>query len=144
MAEQLPQSYWASYALGLGHRLRAMRMMRGLTQQRLAEIAGVSRSLVSNLERNDYNGSGAADPTLSTVYRLAGALHVPPAALLPGAGEKVERPFPARAPEGDEPPVTVVVMWPVGPEDTARFQEAYLQRGAPRHIPRFLDTGTQR
>ena len=30
MGEVLPQSHWASYALGLGERVRAIRLMRGL------------------------------------------------------------------------------------------------------------------
>ena len=55
MGDVLPQSHWASYALGLGERVRAIRLMRGLSQSRLAELSGVSRSLISNLERNVYN-----------------------------------------------------------------------------------------
>lgn len=141
MAELLPQSHWASYALGLGNRVRALRLMRGLTQARLAELAGVSRSLVSNLERNDYNGDRAADPTLSTVYRLAGALHVPPAALLPGAGQVVDNPFTGldAAELGEGGAVAVTVEWPSQPQDTSRFTEAYLKRGAPNAVPRFYD-----
>lgn len=141
MAEVLPQTYWASYALGLGNRVRMMRMMRGLTQVRLAEIAGLSRSLVSNLERNDYNGSRAADPTLSTVYRLAGALYVPPAVLLPGAGHVVGRQV--MAPELIDAYPThaspVSVLWPLVPTDTARFAEPYLKLGAPQGCPRFME-----
>lgn len=133
MAELLPQSYWASYALTLGQRVKMLREMRGLTQARLAEIAGVSRSLVSNLERNDYNGSRSADPTVSTIYRLAGALYVPPAALLPGAGEIVEKL--CVVPATDD--VAVSVSWPASPADTARFAEAYLKRGAPQGVDRF-------
>ena len=60
MGEVLPQSHWASYALGLGERVRAIRLMRGLSQTRLAELAGVSRSLISNLERNDYNSKAVS------------------------------------------------------------------------------------
>ena len=115
--------------------------MRGLTQARLAELAGVSRSLVSNLERNDYNGDRAADPTLSTVYRLAGALHVPPAALLPGAGQVVDHPFTGSdaADLGEGAMVAVAVEWPSQPQDTSRFTEAYLKRGASHAAPRFYD-----
>ncbi|MEH0146524.1 helix-turn-helix transcriptional regulator [Corynebacterium sp. Q4381] len=134
MSELLPQSYWASYALTLGQRVKMLRQMRGLTQVRLAEIAGVSRSLVSNLERNDYNGSRAADPTISTIYRLAGALYVPPAALLPGAGVVVEKL--CVVPSGDD--VAVTVNWPAAPTDTARFADAYLKCGAPHGVDRFL------
>lgn len=109
MGDLLSQAHWASYALGLGERVRAVRLMRGLSQLRLAEMAGVSRSLISNIERNDYNGARAADPTISTLYRLASALKVPPAALLPGALEEVVGHFEARTAvdhsgaEGEEP-----------------------------------------
>ena len=133
MGEVLPQSHWASYALGLGERVRAIRLMRGLSQTRLAELAGVSRSLISNLERNDYN-SKVADPTLSTCYRLASALQVPPAALLPGAAENVEGCF--LTPEADTP-APIRFQWPRSAQDTARFHDTYLPRGAPQGTPAF-------
>lgn len=137
----LPQSHWASYALGLGSRVRITRNMRGLTQARLAELAGVSRSLVSNLERNNYNGSRAADPTVSTVYRLASALQVPPATLLPGVGEQVAGPYSGPELGGEvelEAALAVaVVQWPSCPRDTAPFDAAYLQCGAPPQVPAF-------
>ncbi|MCG7290795.1 helix-turn-helix domain-containing protein [Corynebacterium afermentans] len=133
MGEVLPQSHWASYALGLGERVRAIRLMRGLSQTRLAELAGVSRSLISNLERNDYN-SKVADPTLSTCYRLASALQVPPAALLPGAAENVEGRFPMRDLQA---PAPIRFQWPRSAQDTARFHDTYLRRGAPQGTPAF-------
>lgn len=144
MKDVLPQSHWASYALGLGSRVRITRNMRGLTQARLAELAGVSRSLVSNLERNDYNGSRAADPTVSTVYRLASALQVPPATLLPGVGEQVAGPYsgPELGDLGGEVVLeaalrVAVAQWPSCPRDTAPFDAAYLQCGAPPQVPAF-------
>ncbi|WP_175935549.1 helix-turn-helix transcriptional regulator [Corynebacterium sp. Marseille-P4321] len=137
MGDVLPQSHWASYALGLGERVRTIREMRGLSQTRLAEIAGVSRTLISNLERNDYN-SKVADPTLSTCYRIARALQVPPAALLPAAGEDVAGHF-ASCPPTEEGPEEIAFSWPRGPRDTARFHEPYLRRGAPAGTPPFVD-----
>lgn len=133
MGDVLPQSHWASYALGLGERVRAIRLMRGLSQSRLAELAGVSRSLISNLERNDYN-SKVADPTLSTCYRLASALQVPPAALLPGAADHVDGCFLL---SNADAPVTIRFQWPRSPRDTARFCDTYLRRGAPSDTPAF-------
>ncbi|MDY5785506.1 helix-turn-helix transcriptional regulator [Corynebacterium sp.] len=125
MTDVLPPSYWASYGFALAGRLRSLRAMRGLTQRRLAELSGVSRSLISNLERNHYNSSRSADPTLSTIYRIAHALHVPPAVLLPG-GERIVakrcRDVPTALPSLD-------VTWPAAPEDTARFCERYLLSG---------------
>lgn len=134
MGDLLPETHWASYALGLGERVRAIRLMRGLSQIRLAELAGVSRSLISNIERNDYNDR-AADPTLSTLYRLARALQVPPATLLPGAGEAVVSRYRLQGAVASLEPI--VFSWPSEPEDTARFERAYLQHGAPGGNPRF-------
>lgn len=134
MGELLPDSHWASYALGLGERIRALRIMRGLSQTRLAELAGVSRSLVSNIERNDYN-ERAADPTLSTLYRIARALHVPPAMLLPGSLDDVDDAYVLQGP--DAKVKAIMFQWPRSPYDTARFSTAYLQPGAPRGTPVF-------
>ncbi len=54
------------------------------------------RNQVSNLERNHSNRDPyIADPQLSTIYRLALALSVPPAWLLPD----VDRPVQRRSPE---------------------------------------------
>ena len=82
--------YWASYAFALGEKIRALRTMQGLSQAYLAERAGISRSLLSNLERNSYNRNRAADPTLSTIYRIAAALDVSPLQLLPADEEQVD------------------------------------------------------
>lgn len=140
MGDVLPQSHWASYALGLGERVRSIRLMRGLSQSRLAELSGVSRTLISNLERNDYNAR-AADPTLSTMYRLASALQVPPAALLPGAGDAVAGHFTVAPGRDGQAPDSIAFEWPRGPRDTARFQEPYLRRGAPAGTPAFPERG---
>ena len=40
---------WASYGHALCRNLKEMRLMRGLSQQDLAELAGISRNQVSNL-----------------------------------------------------------------------------------------------
>ncbi|WKD56973.1 Helix-turn-helix domain protein [Corynebacterium capitovis DSM 44611] len=133
MADVLPHSYWASYGFALATRLRMLRCMRGLTQLRLAELSGVSRSLISNMERNHYNSRRSADPTLSTLYRLAYALRVPPAVLLPGVGQPVGEPC---SDQSQALPV-VAVVWPEVPEDTARFGEAYLAAGSSLRDPCF-------
>lgn len=133
MADVLPKSYWASYGYVLSARLKTIRAMRGLTQRRLAELSGVSRSLISNMERNHYNDARSADPTLSTLYRLAHALHVPPAVLLPGVAAAVaER---CDDPTGALPQLTLI--WPRRPEDTARFESTYLLSGPAADSPRF-------
>jgi transcriptional regulator with XRE-family HTH domain len=55
----------------LGGRIRAARSRRGLSVAELAGTAGVSKSLVSQIER------GIAAPSIDTVRRLASALQVP-------------------------------------------------------------------
>ena len=63
-------------APGLPARLRAARERAGLTQEGLAEAAGVSTGLIGQLE------SAATLPSLPTIERLARALGVSPCHLL--------------------------------------------------------------
>ncbi|WP_342319112.1 helix-turn-helix domain-containing protein [Corynebacterium mayonis] len=129
----LPDSFWMSYGYVLAQRLRTIRVMRGVSQRRLAELSGISRSLISNLERNHYNCARSADPTLSTLYRIAHALHVPPAVFLPSGGLNVSKHC------GDDPKAfpSLGVPWPVEKADTARFHESYLQSGPVQTSPPF-------
>ena len=59
-----------------GRRLRAIRKLRGLTQEKLGERANVSAKSVSEIER------GAGNPTLDLIGRMARSLDVEPWALL--------------------------------------------------------------
>src|SRR4051794_10569940 len=54
----------------LGERVRELRRGRGLTLDGLAEISGVSRAMISKLERGEKN------PTLVVAAKLAGGLSV--------------------------------------------------------------------
>jgi transcriptional regulator with XRE-family HTH domain len=60
----------------LGGRIRDLRQERGLSQEALADTAGVGRSYMSGIERGVRNCS-----TLH-LFRIAKALHVQPAELL--------------------------------------------------------------
>lgn len=60
----------------LGPRLKQMRKDRGLTLDNLARVSGVSRSMLSQIERSQAN------PTVATVWALADALHIEVAELL--------------------------------------------------------------
>jgi transcriptional regulator with XRE-family HTH domain len=51
-----------------GRRLREVRQKRGLTQQAVADLAGMSLTYVSNME------NGFKVPSLTTIIRLAVAL----------------------------------------------------------------------
>lgn len=61
-----------------------MRKRRGLTLESLAGLSGVSRSMLSQIER------GQANPTVGTVWALAEALHVDLSELI-GAGKTDSR-----------------------------------------------------
>ncbi len=71
----------------VGARVREAREARGVSLGRLAASAGVGKGSLSEIER------GARNPTLATLYALAGALELPLAALLDDrAGATVESP----------------------------------------------------
>ncbi|WP_248488613.1 helix-turn-helix domain-containing protein [Tsukamurella sp. PLM1] len=80
---------WGTYGDSLGRRLVTVRKARGLSQEKLAELAGIHRNQVSNIERNVSSNDGVSDPHMSTVYRLAAALDVPPSMLLPDLDRRV-------------------------------------------------------
>jgi transcriptional regulator with XRE-family HTH domain len=61
-----------------GERIRALRQNRGLSQERLADMAGIHRTYLSSLERGERNVG------LDNVYAIAAALGVSPAELFDG------------------------------------------------------------
>lgn len=64
----------------VGRRVRQMRQERGLSLSALARAAGIGKGSLSELE------SGRRNPTLDTLYAVAGPLGVPLAALVDDAG----------------------------------------------------------
>ena len=64
-------------AVGVGTAIRAARERAGLSMRSLAAQCGVSQPFLSQVEK------GTASPSLATLYRLASALDVAPADLLP-------------------------------------------------------------
>lgn len=125
-------AHWGSYGHVLAFRLRALRQHRGLSQLRLAELAGVSRNLVSNLERNENAKHAPTDPVLSTLYRLAQALDVPPAALLPAVERKV-------GPVCEPGDLAVTVSWPRQRRDLAAYSSSFLALGKRGDKPEYAD-----
>lgn len=71
----------------LAGRLKALRLQRGLTLDGLAEQAGVSRSMISLIER------GESSPTASVLNRLATGLGTPLAALFAEAPREEASPL---------------------------------------------------
>jgi transcriptional regulator with XRE-family HTH domain len=60
-----------------GARLRAVRQKKGISQERLAELAGLHRTYVSSVERGERNIS------LLNIRRLATALGIAMSDLMP-------------------------------------------------------------
>lgn len=54
----------------MNNKLRAMRLLKNMTQQELAESSGISRTSVSLIE------TGAIEPKIITVKKLAHALDI--------------------------------------------------------------------
>lgn len=59
-----------------GRAIKALRAEKGLSQEALADLAGVQRPTLSAIER------GTSDPRLSTLFRLAEAMGEPPNVLI--------------------------------------------------------------
>ena len=64
-----------------GQNLRAYRLERKFSQEKLAEASGLHRTYISSLE------SGARNPTITVVAQLAKALGIKAGALLEGVDE---------------------------------------------------------
>ncbi|HSR69307.1 MAG TPA: helix-turn-helix transcriptional regulator [Acidobacteriota bacterium] len=60
----------------LGHRIRMARKTKSITQERLAELAGLSTTYIGRLER------GEKTPSIDTLVTLSGALEQSPLDLL--------------------------------------------------------------
>lgn len=64
----------------IGRQIRKLRERRGLSQEALAELAGVSRAYFGRVERGD------ADLSVTVLHKIAAALGVPATDLLSGDG----------------------------------------------------------
>ena len=66
-----------------GRRVRALREARGLSQEKLAELANLHWTFLSGIER------GRRNPGLNTLARLATALKTPLSSLVAGLADDV-------------------------------------------------------
>ncbi|MEL4151886.1 helix-turn-helix domain-containing protein [Corynebacterium bovis] len=85
-----PRFPWDSLSADMAERLRELRLRAGLTQAELADLSGVTRNHISGLEAGPRTDGRSVDPRLSTLYRLAAALGVPPAAVFPLPGVMID------------------------------------------------------
>jgi transcriptional regulator with XRE-family HTH domain len=82
----MPRGRRAIVRVLFGRRLRALRKLRMMTQEKLGERAGVSGKLVGQIERGDGN------PTLDVIAGLAAGLDVDPDELLQFEEERPQGP----------------------------------------------------
>ncbi|WP_425309407.1 helix-turn-helix transcriptional regulator [Ammonicoccus fulvus] len=80
-ARHVPED-WSDISRAFALKVRAHREHRQMTQEDLAEAAGISRNQVQNIEANRNNQKnsdgrpGPGNPQLDTVFALANALDV--------------------------------------------------------------------
>lgn len=60
----------------IAHNLKRIRSERNLSQGQLADLAGISKVIISQIEKGDSN------PTINTIWKLTGALGLPYTSLL--------------------------------------------------------------
>lgn len=60
----------------IGERIRTLRRAKGLSQEKLAELAGMDRQAINRIEQ------GHASPLVDNLIRIAAALNVPLAELV--------------------------------------------------------------
>ncbi|MFF2651451.1 helix-turn-helix transcriptional regulator [Streptomyces sp. NPDC058045] len=66
-----PQPWILTARRAIGNRIRAVRLHRCLTQERLAELAGLDRQTINRIEQ------GHAAASIDNLLRIARALDVP-------------------------------------------------------------------
>jgi transcriptional regulator with XRE-family HTH domain len=74
---------WGEYARELGLELNRRRHAAGLSQERLAHAAGITRFHYQQLEKGESKPGTPANPNLRTILALAQVLGMPLEELLP-------------------------------------------------------------
>lgn len=62
--------------VAFGEKVRQIRKEKGLSQEALADLAGIDRSYMGHIERGDQN------ITLTKIYQIADALDISPCKLI--------------------------------------------------------------
>lgn len=70
MSSAPPPDWVLERRRAIGERIRAARWLTGLTQEKLAELAGMDRQSINRIEQ------GHASPLLDNLIRIADALNV--------------------------------------------------------------------
>ena len=83
MPSSTASSSWEEYAKTLGIELQRRRIALDVTQENLAHRAGLTRTHYQQLERGFWKPGSPANPSLKMLVRLAQALQLEVAELLP-------------------------------------------------------------
>lgn len=74
---------WATFARELGHRIHHARVAAGMSQDRVAYRANLSRYTYQKYEKGESRPGTPANPTVRSLLAIAQALEVDLEALLP-------------------------------------------------------------
>lgn len=121
----------------IGANLKQMRTERNLTLGQLSGLAGISKAMLSEMEK------GMGNPTINTIWKIANGLKVPYTRLLEGS-EPGPHPGPAGgalSPDRGERTIGCTAIFG-GPERS--FDLFYMELDPPyrQHLPRPLGPGT--
>jgi transcriptional regulator with XRE-family HTH domain len=119
--------------------VRALRHQRGWSLERLSQLCGVSRSMLSQIERRDANPTVAVALAIATAFGISlDELVDPPAQRSPLQVIRADDPhYVYRSDEA----CRIRTLSPLPPERPLEFYEITLQRdGALRSAPHFVGT----
>jgi transcriptional regulator with XRE-family HTH domain len=117
-------------AATVGENLRRHRVRRGLSMEKLAQLSGVSRSMLGQIEL------GQSTPTIKTLWRIAVALKLPFASLMAQSGRVGTRlvPFAAsRTLTSQDGSFTSRALFPFDGERKVEFYELRLAARSAEH-----------
>lgn len=74
---------WANFSREIGSTIQRLRVARGLSQERVAYQAGLSRYTFQKLEKGESRPGSPANPTIQTLLAISQVLEVQLDDLLP-------------------------------------------------------------
>lgn len=83
VAEKRTDFSWTTYARTLGQNLRQVRLERGLSQERVAHLAGIAAFTYQKFEKGESKPGTPMNPQLLTLLSLTQVLEVSLDELLP-------------------------------------------------------------
>lgn len=83
MADKRVDDSWTSYARELGVNLQRARHAKGISQERVAHLAGIAGFTYQKYEKGESRPGTPMNPQLFTLLSLSQVLDVPLADLLP-------------------------------------------------------------